>query len=267
MIEKHGNFEQFSLKDDERSRELLAFHVQCIVSVAIVKHVWSPFASEYTARNEVCRHTFEKISQTLKGPNQPEARIHHIWAALTMKSIRELPPDLGAGNEEHGHGTASLRAQNVIQELLPVLELPLNPQDPDNKAEELKRDLLSICEKAIQVWDKTRDHEVEISATLEPPHPKLPPSIEEELGEASGKTRDPPAGKYLTLFPAIKAKVVFDTAEREAGTNVTKVPAETYINDGAGLPESCGLVNWGKSMKRDDEAFLSGFWEKIYHLE
>lgn len=270
MVAEDPSFGSVPIDDSDDSHDLRVAHAQRIISDALCEYVWKPLRSEFTLLHPDFNSLLVKLSDELLKYN-PDGRVAKVWTALTMRALETLPVNpMSPHAPDYPHITQSVRADHVISRVFSVLSPLVSP----SQNESLRKDLRTLANSAIDVWNNTQSGELKITVTplLEPEHREEwrsqifdPLDHNEKNLDVISRTHP----RIITLFPRVIAwettrPIKYDNAvpgsfppesDHELRTK------EMCIHHGTGLPEFSPLIVRGKEAQEEKSDYFKEVME------
>lgn len=191
-------------------------------------------------------------------------RAANVWMALTTRALKSLPAEsqsLPASEvtESPQRANRNGRVEKVVSKVFSILSPLVSP----SQNEGLRRDLITLANQAIDVWDEAQTGELKITVNplLEQQHREAwrsqrfdpaPSSTDYDKTKIDGGTETRP--RVFTLFPRVVANGVTSPTKADRGppggwpseSDQVNHKIEMCIHPGLGLPEWSPLVLRGK---------------------
>lgn len=267
LVAEDPSFSSVPIDDTDDSHELYAAHAQRIISDAICKFVQKPLRLEFTLLHLDFNSLLVKLSDELFKYN-PNGRVAKVQTALTMRALKTLPVNLIL--PQACYVTQSVRANHVISRVLSVLSPLVSP----SQDESLRKDLLTLANSAIDVWNNAQSGGLKITVTplLEPEHQEewrshIFDPLDYDVKNLNVISRTHP--RILTLFLRVIAQetarpVKYDNAVPRSfplESNHELHIKEMCIHYGTRLPELSPLIVRGKQAQEERNDYFNEVME------
>ncbi|CAG8957301.1 hypothetical protein HYFRA_00010724 [Hymenoscyphus fraxineus] len=255
-----SSFKFMPVSDTLESQKLRISHVQQVISSALLKSIWKPFASENTLQSsEFC--LLESLAARLAVPvnGVRSKRVSRLWSALTTRSLCST----GAVSSSSAvallsHGPTLSWAEQVSRDIHEDILLFADP----SKVNSLYDEVFKIVASAIALWKDVQNDQLEI--TIDPVldlkqredwrSQRLDPQDIDLQLESKIATRP----RVFRLFPRITA---FHSENPEMDSS--SEPEEICIHPGVGIPESAPWVAAGRAEEEDRVRILAEGMEEL----
>ena len=261
-------FKSVPIDDSDDSQSLRTAHAQRIISNAICDDIWKPFVSELTLPSPEFSSFLCKISDELEKPSYG-GRTAKVWTAFTMRALQSLQAGIANSPASQSNGNSarigSTRADLVISKVSVIFPL-VSPSQTDS----LHKDLLSLIDLSVNVWDIAQAGGLKIIA-----NPLLDRALREEwrsqqfdpISPLSDSGSDLDLSKtrprVFTLFPRVIIHGEVDPENQDKGPPGSWPTDSDHIciHPGLGLPEWSPLVVRGKDDQEEKNEFIANMME------
>ncbi|CAG8975702.1 hypothetical protein HYALB_00009109 [Hymenoscyphus albidus] len=255
-----SSFKFMPISDTLESQKLRISHVQQVISSALLKSIWKPFASENSLQSsDFC--LLESLAARLAVPvnGVRSKRVSRLWSALTTRSLcstEAVSSSSAAALLFHGPtlSWAEQVSRDIHGDILPFA-------DP-SKVISLYDEIFKIVTSAIALWKDVQNDQLEITIDLvldlrqreDWRSQRLDPQGIDLQLESKIATRP----RVFRLFPRITA---FPSENPEMDSS--SEPEEICIHPGVGVPESAPWVAAGRAEEEDRVRILAEGMEEL----